>query len=115
MQPVSSMHRWRARVATALAALLVGLCLQSPAFAKKVTRGGSSESAHQAQREEVARPLAGNSLDKIIAAVQKRHGATVVKSEETTVQGRKAYILRLHYKDGLIKHIKVDAETGKEL
>jgi uncharacterized membrane protein YkoI len=114
MQPVSSMHRWRVRVAKALAALLMGLCLQTPALAKKDTRKKSSEPAPLVQRE-VARPLADVSLDKIIAAVQKRYGATVVKREETIVQGRRAYILRLKFKDGRIEHIKVDAETGREL
>jgi uncharacterized membrane protein YkoI len=113
MQPASTTHRWRARVGTTLAALFVGLGLQMPAFAKKDTREPSPP-VFQMQRE-AARPYAGVSLDKIITAAEKRHGASVVKWEETTVQGRKTYVLRLRFKDGRVTHIKVDAETGREL
>jgi len=114
MHPASTMHRWRARAGSALAVLLVAIGTQSPAFARKDTRNESNEPPPQVQRE-LARPHAGVSLDKIITATEKRYGASVVKVEDTVLQGRRAYVLRLHFKDGRIVHIKVDAETGREL
>lgn len=104
----------RARVGTALAVLLVGVGLQAPALAKKDPRDKPAEPPTKVQGEAV-RPRAALSLDKIITAAEKRHDASVVKVEEATVKGRKAYVLRLRFKDGRVVHIRVDAETGKEL
>jgi uncharacterized membrane protein YkoI len=113
-QESTAIRRRRARAGTVLAALLVGLGLQAPAFAKKDTRNNSGEVPRQEQRE-TASPRAGTSLDKIIVAVEKRYpGARVRKADPATIDGRRIYVLRLQ-KDEKVWNIKVDAETGKEL
>jgi uncharacterized membrane protein YkoI len=112
-QESTAIRRWRTRAGTVLAALLVGVGLHAPAFAKKDTRNKAGERPPQVQ-PELVRPHAGTSLDKIIEAAEKRHGARVKRSEEITEKGRRIYVLRLQ-KDGKVWQIKVDAETGKEL
>ena len=55
------------------------------------------------------------SVDRIVAAAEQRHRAQVVKVEETSVKGRRVYVLRLMSKEGRVWNIRVDAETGGEL
>ena len=43
MQPGSTKQRWRARVGTTLAALLVAIGTQSPAYARKDNRNKNNE------------------------------------------------------------------------
>jgi hypothetical protein len=113
-QESTTIRRWRARTGTVLAALLLGVGLQSPALAKKGVRTWTNEPPLLVLLEG-ARPYAGKSLDRIIAAAEKRHHpARVRRVEEATQNGRRVYVLRMQ-KDGKIWEIKVDAETEKEL
>jgi uncharacterized membrane protein YkoI len=113
-QESTGISRWRARVGTTLAALLVGWGMQSPALAKKDIRDKAGEPPLLVQRDG-ARTHAGKSLDRIIEAAEKRHRpARVRRVEESTVKGRLVYVLRMQ-KDGKVWEIKVDAETEKEL
>ena len=61
-----------------------------------------------------ARPLADDALERIVEAVQKRYNARVVKVTEITVDGKRAYELRL-LSDQRVWTVRVDAETGQEL
>lgn len=56
----------------------------------------------------------GNARDRIIEAVQRRHGARVVRVTEVSVDGRRVLELRL-LSDQRVWNIRVDAETGQEL
>lgn len=58
--------------------------------------------------------LADDALERIIEAVQKRYNARVVKVTEITVDGKRAYELRL-LSDQRVWTVRVDAETGQEL
>jgi uncharacterized membrane protein YkoI len=113
-QESTAIRRWRARAGMALAALLVGAGLQAPALAKKVTRNNAGEAPLLVLRDG-ARTYAGKSIDRIIEAAEKRHHpARVRRVDETTIKGRRVYVLRMQ-KDGKVWEIKVDAETEKEL
>ena len=58
--------------------------------------------------------LADDALQRIIEAVQKRYNARVVKVTEITVDGKRAYELRL-LSEQRVWTVRVDAETGQEL
>jgi len=62
---------------------------------------------------EAAAPAPGNH-DRIIADIQKRFNARVVKVTEIQVDGRAALDLRL-YTDQRVWDVIVDAQTGKVL
>ena len=65
----------------------------------------------------LASPLADSgsaSRDQVIAAVQKRFNAKVVRVTETTVNGRAALELRL-LSDQKVWDVVVDAESGQVL
>ena len=64
---------------------------------------------------EVALADSGNaSRDRVIAAVQKRFNAKVVRVTETTVNGRSALELRL-LSDQRVWDVVVDADSGQVL
>ena len=64
---------------------------------------------------EVALADSGNvSRDQVIAAVQKRFNAKVVRVTETTVNGRSALELRL-LSDQRVWDVVVDADSGQVL
>jgi uncharacterized membrane protein YkoI len=113
-QESTAIRRWRARTGTVLAVLLAGMGLHASALAEKNARTRATEPPLYVERDG-ARPLAGKSLDRIIAAAEKRHHpARVRRVEEVTLNGRRVYVLRLQ-KDGKIWEIKVDAESEREL
>jgi len=76
--------------------------LAPPAIAFNGAIGGASAMADN------------EALNRIIDAVQKRYNASVVKATDITVEGRRAYELRL-LSDKRVWTIRVDAETGREL
>ena len=97
-----------------LAALLLGAGLQSPALARKDTRTRAEQAPLYVERDG-ARAHADKSLDRIIAAVEKRHRpARVRRVDEAILNGRRVYVLRME-KERKIWEIKVDVETEKEL
>jgi hypothetical protein len=53
-------------------------------------------------------------LNRIIAAVQRRYNARVVRVTEVTVKGRRCYDLRL-LSEQRVWVIRVDAATGQEI
>ena len=106
--------RWRARTGTVLAALLLSASVHTPALARKDTRHKGMEPPLLVLLQS-AQPHAAKSLDRIVAAAEKRHfPARVRRVEEATHNGRRVYVLRMQ-KDGKIWEIKVDAESEKEL
>jgi uncharacterized membrane protein YkoI len=113
-QESTAFCRWRARVGTALAVLILGLAVQAPALAKKAPRTSSGEAPLYVEQDG-ARAHADKTIDRIITEAEKRHHpARVRRVEEATYKGRRVYVLRLQ-KDGKIWEIRVDAETEKEL
>jgi uncharacterized membrane protein YkoI len=90
---------WRARTGTVLPVLLIALGLLVPV--------GAKSHANAAQ--------AASSQDRIIAIAEKRYHASVVRIEESTLNGKRIYVLRLLSKEGKVWTVRVDAETGGEL
>ncbi len=109
-------RRWRIRAGIGLPVLCIALGMHDAAMARPDFR---LEAANDAPRQGLVQPprlLAGLSRDRIIAIAEKRHaGAKVVRVEEGTHKGRGIYVLRLLFKDGRVRDIRVDAETGREL
>jgi uncharacterized membrane protein YkoI len=51
-------------------------------------------------------------IDRVIEQVERRYQARVVRQEETNINGRRVYVLRLLSEDGRVRTVRVDAETG---
>ncbi len=102
-----------------LPVLCVALGLHVPALAMSEPRGDKGDKNIQVPRQglrESARASEGLSKDRIIAMVEKRYaGAKVLKADEGNHKGRRIYVLRLLSKEGRVKDVRVDAETGSEL
>lgn len=98
-----------------LPVLLLAMGLQAPAVAKSRLHVGKAAIVLPASSSEPAHVLAGLSPDQIIAIVEKRHHAKVVKIDKDELRGRRVYVLRLQSKERRIWTVKVDAETGGEL
>jgi uncharacterized membrane protein YkoI len=131
-QATTNQRRWRATAGIALPALLMAVCLQSPVSAKEAVnfrnrqeqRTEAPPEQPPAQQPPMQEPvqgrlapprvLAGLSEDRIIALVEKRYNAKVVRKEEGSLKGRRVYVLRMMSKDR-VWPVTVDAETGKEL
>jgi hypothetical protein len=64
---------------------------------------------------EPPRVLAEKSIDRIIQELEKKYRAKVVRRDEREERGRKILVLRLLSDKGEVSHVRVDAETGKEL
>jgi uncharacterized membrane protein YkoI len=64
---------------------------------------------------EPPRTPADKTVDRIIQELQKKYGAKVVRQDEREERGRKVLVFRLLSDEGRVSHVRVDAETGKEL
>lgn len=66
---------------------------------------------------EPARPLAGDTTDRIVRQVEARYGAKLMKNpKEREIKGRKVLVLTLlDDRKGRVFEVRVDVETGKEL
>ena len=113
---ITSGHRIRTgRTLPVLAVLL----LAGPAGAqeKAVAPVFDAATAPVQGVREAARPMAGDSTDRIVREMEKKHGAKLMKNpKERVIKGRKVLVLTL-FKDkkGRVIEVLVDAETGKEL
>lgn len=105
------------RTLPALGAMLLALpaSAQAPGGVPPVFRPGAAPPV-QAIREP-ARPLAGDTTDRIVRDVEARHGAKLMKNpKEREIKGRKVLVLTLlDDKKGRVFEVRVDVETGKEL
>lgn len=109
---------WRIRADIALPALMLAMGWQALAEARPDFRTQLPAEFPRYALHASARPLAQPSQkerDRIIEIAKKRYNAQVVSIEETTVGGRRAYVLRMLTKGKAIINRKVDAETGAEL
>ncbi len=93
------MRRWRRRAGIGLPVLFIALGLQVPAAAKTHSHVGATAEASR-ELPQPPRMLAGFVPDRIIAIVEKRHNAKVVKAEKDDLKGRRIYVLRLLSKKG---------------
>ena len=57
----------------------------------------------------------GLSLDDVVARVEKRYNARVVRAETRQQKGRTIYVLRLLNADGKVWTVQVDADSGAVL
>lgn len=57
----------------------------------------------------------GLSLDAVVAQVEKRYNARVVRAETRQQKGRTIYVLRLLNADGKVWTVQVDADSGAVL
>lgn len=57
----------------------------------------------------------GLSLDEVVAQVEKRYNARVVRVETRQQKGRTIYVLRLLNGDGKVWTVQVDADSGAVL
>ncbi|HWL61608.1 MAG TPA: hypothetical protein VNQ32_02340 [Steroidobacteraceae bacterium] len=66
---------------------------------------------------EPARPLAGDTTDRIVRQVEAKYGAKLMKNpKEREIKGRKVLVLTLlDDRKGRVFEVRVDVETGKEL
>jgi uncharacterized membrane protein YkoI len=51
----------------------------------------------------------------VIEQIQRRYKAQVIDVKETKSGERLIYVLRLLSRDGNVKNVRVDAESGKEI
>lgn len=83
---------------------------------KKSAQSSESTQAEHQQHAEPPRQQGGISRDRAIADAEKRHRAQVLRAEDSVVDGRRVYVLRLMSKtEGRVWTVRVDAESGKEL
>jgi uncharacterized membrane protein YkoI len=64
---------------------------------------------------EAPRPAQRASIDRVIEQIQRRYKAQVIDVKETKSGERLIYVLRLLSRDGNVKNVRVDAESGKEI
>jgi uncharacterized membrane protein YkoI len=64
---------------------------------------------------ESGRTEGGQSLDAIVAQVEKRYKARVVRAETRQHKGRTIYVLRLLNAEGKVWTVQVDADSGAVL
>jgi uncharacterized membrane protein YkoI len=70
---------------------------------------------HADGKGESGRAERGQSLDAIVAQVEKRYNARVVRAETRQHQGRTIYVLRLLNAEGKVWTVQVDADSGAVL
>ena len=66
----------------------------------------------QALREP-ARAGGGISIDQAIQIAERQYGARVVRADTADMNGRRVYVLRLLSEKGVVRTVKIDAETGE--
>ncbi len=94
------------------------------AIALLVASGAPDASAKSPAREAVFRAnhkvegrvaAGGLSLDAVVAQMEKRYNARVVRAETRHDGGRTIYVLRLLNADGKVWTVQVDADSGAVL
>jgi len=95
-----------------MSALIAALALH---LALPVQAGHKSKHAEQpmAGLRETARPAGGISIDQAIQIAERQYGARVVRADVAEVNGRRVYVLRMLSEKGVVRTVKIDAETGE--
>jgi len=55
----------------------------------------------------------GGSLDSVVSRARERTGGRVLSAETRQVDGRPTHFVRILTKDGKVRRLRVDAETGR--
>jgi uncharacterized membrane protein YkoI len=82
------------------------------AFAKTPAAQASGKGKHKVEARYVD---SGLSLDAVVAQMEKRYSARVVRAETRHDKGRTIYVLRLLNADGKVWTVQVDADSGAVL
>lgn len=62
---------------------------------------------------EVANAGGGISIDQAIQIAERQYGSRVVRADVSDVNGRRVYLLRMLSDKGVVRTVKIDAETGE--
>ncbi|MEO6366854.1 MAG: PepSY domain-containing protein [Steroidobacteraceae bacterium] len=54
----------------------------------------------------------GISIDQAIQIAERQYGSRVVRADVSDVNGRRVYLLRMLSDKGVVRTVKIDAETG---
>ena len=103
---------WRGRAGIGMSALIAVLALH---VAMPVHAGHKSKHADQpmqAVREE-PRAAGSISIDQAIKIAEKKYGSRVVRADVADMNGRRVYVLRLLSEKGVVRTVRIDAETGE--
>lgn len=98
-----------------LPVLLAVLGLHATAHALDARRGPPGGVPPALGMREPPRLVQNASADQVIAEVERRYRARVVRVESAVVNGRRVYVLRLLSEDGRVWRVRVDADTGREM
>lgn len=82
------------------------------AFAKSPAKEVAGKANHKVPSRVAA---GGLSLDAVVAQMEKRYDARVVRAETRHDRGRTIYVLRLLNADGKVWTVQVDADSGAVL
>jgi uncharacterized iron-regulated membrane protein len=82
------------------------------AFAKSPAKAGAAKANHRSESRVAA---GGLSLDAVVAQMEKRYNARVVRAETRHDNGRTIYVLRLLNADGKVWTVQIDADSGAVL
>ena len=99
-------------LAMSLAIALLIACGTRDALADPPSAKGR---AHAAGEPESRRAAGAQSLDAIVAQIEKRYDARVVRVETRQHKGRTVYVLRLLNSEGKVWTVQVDADSGAVL
>lgn len=108
-------HARTGRILPVLALALVLAPLAGAAEKRGGYRGLDQRGPPMQRAIDPPRVLAEKSVDRIVQDLEKKYRAKVVRKEEREERGRKILVLRLLSDDGKVSHVRIDAETGKEL
>jgi hypothetical protein len=111
---IATRRIWRGAAGSLLLVLCAGLLLHAPAQAFGGKHGKHRLDAPETGLREPPRLAAGGaaSADRIIEQIERRYRARVVRFEETQMNGRRVYVLRLLSDEGRVWTVRVDADTG---
>jgi len=89
-------------------ALIAALAVQGPAHAAAFEDGGAGRE-HILLAAADGRPL---TRDAAVALVQKQTGGRVLAVEKSQLDGRETFRIKLLTRDGEVRIVHVDVETG---
>lgn len=92
---------WKTPLKAFAIALLLGATLGGPAAAQG---GGSGRGAN-----------GGISLDTAVARVRARTEARILAAETLSSSGGAVHVIRILTRKGKVRHIRIDADTGRVL
>jgi len=95
--------------------LAIAFLIASGTHGALATPPVSKAKAHAIGKAESRRAEGGQSLDAVVAQVEKRYNARVVRVETRQHKGRTIYVLRLLNAEGKVWTVQVDADSGAVL